>query len=157
MSLSLVVVGGGGAGGGGGKQQSQVARRPRGTVGLYNLGNTCFMNSSLQCLSGVPLLMQYFVGQYYVADINPESVYGARGAIADGYGELARELHACDAQGRALSRAVAPRTFKRAIGAFRDQFDGYEQQDGQGTYTLTCYTILCYSIVYYTILYYTIY
>lgn len=34
----------------------------RGVVGLNNLGNTCFMNSALQCLSNAAPLTEYFIG-----------------------------------------------------------------------------------------------
>ena len=41
--------------------RSQKNGRTRGTVGLGNLGNTCYMNSALQCIRSVEELTQYFL------------------------------------------------------------------------------------------------
>uniref|UniRef100_A0A3P9KCG4 Ubiquitin carboxyl-terminal hydrolase n=1 Tax=Oryzias latipes TaxID=8090 RepID=A0A3P9KCG4_ORYLA len=96
-----------------------------GLCGLSNLGNTCFMNSALQCLSNAPPLTEYFLDDQYEAEINRENPLGMRGEIAEAYADLVKQMW--------LSRSsyVAPRTFKTQVGRFAPQFSGYQQQDSQ--------------------------
>jgi ubiquitin carboxyl-terminal hydrolase 4/11/15 len=63
-----------------------------GKVGLTNLGNTCFMNSCLQCLSNTTLLTQYFINRYYEKEINLDNPLGSKGKLAKNYAKFIKAM-----------------------------------------------------------------
>ena len=41
-----------------------------GLVGFHNLGNSCFINAAMQCLSAVQPLTEYFLNLVHISEIN---------------------------------------------------------------------------------------
>ena len=94
-----------------------------GLCGSQNLGNTCFMNSSIACLSNCTELTYYFLSGDYKKDINRENKLGMGGALAESWAELIREYWI----GR--HHVGDPSDFKRTFGHKIKRFSGYNQQD----------------------------
>ncbi|KAJ0403993.1 hypothetical protein ATCC90586_010033 [Pythium insidiosum] len=103
-----------------------------GVVGLQNLGNTCFMNSMLQCLINAKPLKDYFLTQdastgrlLFENDVNEENPLGMKGMIAREFAKLVNKMW-----GGEFS-VVSPTGLKSVIGQYAPQFAGYQQQDSQ--------------------------
>ncbi|EME45447.1 hypothetical protein DOTSEDRAFT_52723 [Dothistroma septosporum NZE10] len=100
--------------------------RTRGVVGLTNLGNTCYMNSALQCIRSVEELAVYFLSKEYKKEINNDNPLGHHGAMANAYFTVLAGVY-----GDNSGSAYTPREFKSKLGSIQPLFSGYGQQDSQ--------------------------
>jgi ubiquitin carboxyl-terminal hydrolase 8 len=96
-----------------------------GSVGMHNLGNSCFINSIIQCLNHMEPLTQYFLEGTYANDLNRKNPLGSGGRVATAYSALLKEVWS------GKYSALAPRMLKQTVASFAPQFNNSFQHDSQ--------------------------
>lgn len=99
-------------------------KSPQGLVGLRNLGNTCFMNSILQCLSNTPELRDYCLANVHRTDLNNNCK--SKAALMEEFAKLTQCLWTS-----VNNEVVNPSDFRSQIQTFAPKFVGCNQQDAQ--------------------------
>uniref|UniRef100_UPI00398EB05F ubiquitin carboxyl-terminal hydrolase 2-like isoform X3 n=1 Tax=Pristiophorus japonicus TaxID=55135 RepID=UPI00398EB05F len=104
--------------------QAKNSKTSQGLVGLRNLGNTCFMNSILQCLSNTRELRDYCIQNTYRRELNNRSRTNT--ALMEEFAKLLQALWTSSS-----NDPISPSEFKTQIQKYAPRFVGYNQQDAQ--------------------------
>ena len=99
--------------------------------GLNNVGLTCYMNSTLQCLLHVPELNHYFTNcfnEFKEAYKNVIQKTETKGKISEEYYKLLKNIWG---NSRFSGNAFAPKDFNDLISKLNPQFSKYESNDAK--------------------------
>ncbi len=100
--------------------------KDKGFSGLINLGNTCYLNSAVQCLSNTLPLTQYVLSDEFQSDIDLKR----------------KEYKMCKEYYRLLvgiweeNCTIKPISFKQTLASFDPRFAGFRQHDSQEALSL---------------------
>ena len=94
-----------------------------GLCGSKNLGNTCYMNSSIACLSNCTELTTFFLSKEFRKYINSSNKNGLKGKLANAWYELLKEYW------KTTKLTGNPREIQTLIGKKYKKFDSDDQQD----------------------------
>ncbi len=95
----------------------------RGRCGLNNLGNTCFINSALQCLSNASELTKHILEDGFNTFLKSDSCTNTEGQVAIAYAKLIKEMWS------GTKEYANASDLKRHVSRLSSRFAGFSQQD----------------------------
>lgn len=96
-----------------------------GVIGISNIGNTCYMNSALQCIMHSKFVKDFIMSSDLTNNININNPLGTKGDLLISFADLMKEYW------RTRNSRIHPSNFKRTLGNYLATFDGFSQHDSQ--------------------------
>ncbi|KAJ1855816.1 ubiquitin-specific protease doa4 [Coemansia sp. RSA 1822] len=93
-----------------------------GVTGLKNFGNTCFMNSVIQCLVGTKPLTRYFMRGEWRTHLIHDTTDQSSSMVTE-------FAHVVERMWRGQYSFISPAEFRSAVARCSEQFNGNDQQD----------------------------
>ena len=121
------------------------------SIGLYNIGSTCYMNAPLQCLLHVSPLVSYFINVYHKVNSNLKKLNESaptKGKISDAFFEVLKLISKEATNNKSSNtylnpqtafyqnynkpmKAVSPEIFQKTVGKYNPQFQNLEANDSK--------------------------
>ena len=97
----------------------------KGITGIKNMGNRCYLNTAIQCLSNCWELTNYFLREEYKKDINRTNPIGTQGKLCEAYYDIIKKLWF------GKEKYYIPKEFIKKIKEINDIYSDNIQQDTQ--------------------------
>jgi len=89
------------------------------------MGNTCFINTAIQCLSSVRPLTDYLLSNLHIVSLNKTNPFGSKGEIAESFGKLVQDIY------KGKDERIYPENFLKVLEKHAPHLVSGHQQDCQ--------------------------